>query len=133
MHTGGPLPQALHAAVSMYSASLDTTSRISQTVQSAKVELGPSTPSPDGTGLDNAVALLEAPCTSFVLLHQYDDCDGMDNQPRGLEEGDQAAPLITMLYRPPGVQVGGCRAAALVTASQWFSRNAGAVRTNCSR
>lgn len=105
VHTGGASPQALHATVSMYSAALDATSRISQTVQSAKIELGPSTPDSDGNGMEDAVALLEAPCTSFVLLHQYDDCESMEADTSVPAQGDEATPLITMLYRPPGVQV----------------------------
>jgi hypothetical protein len=110
LHLQGSSPSVLHAGISGYSATLDGTSRISQTIQSALCSISKSTlpcvaHEAANTGTPAHAILLQAPCVSFVLLHQMADGDARASDasqlPQQVERGSH--PFLSLSYRPPGV------------------------------
>jgi hypothetical protein len=109
-HFGGESPKVLSAQLSGYSATLDATSRISQTVDSALIQLTPepAEPGTPGRGVP-PVTLLQAPCGSLITLHQSPNTGHMEASALVANErvGAKSAPgrFLTLSYRPPGVVV----------------------------
>jgi hypothetical protein len=105
---GGGSPKVLSAQLSGYSATLDATSRISQTVDSALIQLipMPAEAGSSSSGRSPPVTLLQAPCGSLMLLHQseHTSASALPADERG-SVGCAGGRFLTLSYRPPGVQV----------------------------
>jgi hypothetical protein len=122
LHLAGARPATLHAGLSGFHATLDATSRISTVVHSASCAITAMRSSlgegVEQRGFDDygSSTLLQAPCVSYVLLHQMDGGeatgDGGAATPRRTALGsggnnDGPPTFLTFAYRPPGVEV--CR------------------------
>jgi hypothetical protein len=107
-HLGGGSPKVLSAQLSGYSATLDATSRISQTVDSALIQLNPMPveAGSSSSGRSLPVTLLQAPCGSLMLLHQseHTSASALPADQQG-SSGCAGGRFLTLSYRPPGVQV----------------------------
>jgi hypothetical protein len=121
LHLEGSGPATLQAGLSGVSATLDATSRITMTVHSASCAITPSEQQQSSSqqgggdaagagGATGAATLLQAPCVSFVLLHQMDVGEATASEAHDNERADRDAakgrtpPFLALGYRPPGVQ-----------------------------